>query len=61
MLNKISGINFMLFVDDSESCADYDFIEEFAGNTQIVVSRVEKSMDLKISNYEGTKAMQLVA
>ena len=61
MLNKISGINFMLFVDDSESCADYDFIEEFAGNTQIVVSRVEKSMNLKISNYEGTKAMQLVA
>lgn len=51
MLNKISGVKLPLFVDDSESCADYNFIEDFSNDTQILISKVEKGQSLKI--YDG--------
>lgn len=53
MFNKISGTNFPIFVDDYESCADYDFIKEYANETQLIVSKVEKGSSLKIADYNG--------
>lgn len=50
MLNKISKINVPLFVDDSESCADYNFTEQYAIDTQLLIARVEKGQELKIQN-----------
>lgn len=52
MFNKISNVNIPLFIDDSESCADYDFIQDYSQGTQILIARVEKGQDLKIQNYE---------
>lgn len=60
MLNKVANTNFPLFIDDSESCADFNFIEDYAKDTQILISRVQKSQDLTISNYND-KAMQIAA
>ena len=60
MLNKVANTNFPLFIDDSESCADFNFIEDYAKNTQILISRVQKGQELTISNYND-KAMQITA
>ena len=54
MFNQISKSNFPLFIDDYESCADYDFIKEYAKNTQVIVSKVEKGNLLKIADYNNT-------
>lgn len=51
MLNKISGVNLPLFVDDSESCADYNFIEDFSNDTQILIAKVEKGQSLRIVDF----------
>ena len=48
MLNKISKIDIPLFVDDSESCADYNFTELYAKDTQILIARVEKGQELLV-------------
>lgn len=56
MFNKISRANFPIFIDDYESCADYDFIDEYSKDTQIIVSKVEKGHLLKIADYRGDKA-----
>ena len=61
MLNKISGVNLPLFVDDSESCADYNFIEDFSNDTQILIAKVEKGQSLEISNYQNIETMQIAA
>lgn len=50
MFNKISQINSPLFIDDSESCADYNFIENYSNDTQIIITRVEKGQELKIQD-----------
>lgn len=60
MLNKVANTKFPLFIDDSESCADFNFIEDYAKNTQILISRVQKGQELTISNYND-KAMQIAA
>lgn len=51
MFNKISNVNLPIFVDDYESCADYDFITQYSKDTQVIISKVEKSQLLKIANY----------
>jgi len=51
MFNQISKINLPLFIDDSESCADYNFIEDYSKNTQILIAQVIKGEDLKIEDY----------
>lgn len=56
MFNKISRANFPIFIDDYESCADYDFIDEYSKDTQIIVSKVEKGNLLKIADYRSDKA-----
>lgn len=48
MFNKISEINSPLFIDDSESCADYNFIESYSKGSQVIITRVEKGQELKI-------------
>ena len=60
MLNKVANTNFPLFVDDSESCADFDFVEDYAKDTQILISRVQKGQELTISNYDD-ETMQIAA
>ena len=60
MLNKVANTNFPLFIDDSESCAYFNFIEYYAKNTQILISRVQKGQELTLSNYND-KAMQIAA
>lgn len=50
MFNKISKSNFPIFIDDYESCADYDFISEYAKDTQIIISKVEKGHLLTIAD-----------
>lgn len=51
MFNKISGVNLPLFIDDSESCADYNFIEDYSEDTQILIAQVKKGQELKIVDY----------
>lgn len=55
MFNKISGTNFPIFIDDYESCADYNFIKEYANGTQLLISKVEKENALKIADYNSDK------
>lgn len=50
MFNKISRVNLPLFIDDYESCADYNFIEEYSKNTQVIVSQVAKGHYLTIAD-----------
>ena len=56
MFNQISRANFPIFIDDYESCADYDFIKEYSNDTQIIISKVEKGHPLTISDYNTGKA-----
>lgn len=51
MFNQISHGNFPIFIDDYESCVDYDFINEYSRYSQIIISRVEKGQDLEIKDY----------
>ena len=55
MFNKIAKTNFPIFIDDYESCADYDFIEQYSKDTQLIVSKVEKGTHLKISDANSNK------
>lgn len=50
MFNKISKANFPIFVDDYESCADYNFIKEYSKDTQIIIAKVIKGNLLKIAD-----------
>ena len=61
MLNIVAKTNFPLFIDDSECCADYNFIEDYSNGTQILIARVEKGKDLTISDYKSSEAMQVAA
>lgn len=60
MFNKISGVNIPLFIDDSESCADYNFAQDYSKDTQILIARVEKGQDLKLQDgyMESTNYLQ---
>lgn len=51
MFNKISGINLPLFIDDCESCVDYNFIEDYSKDTQVLIAQVKKGQELKIADY----------
>ena len=50
MFNQITGAKFPIFIDDYESCADYNFIKQYSNNTQLIISKVEKGNLLKIAN-----------
>lgn len=53
MFNKISRANLPIFIDDYESCADYNFVKEYSKETQVIVSKVEKGSPLKITDSKG--------
>lgn len=55
MFNQISNLKLPIFIDDYESCADYDFIKDYSNNTQLIVSKVEKGSLLKIADYNNMK------
>lgn len=50
MFNKISRVNLPLFIDDAESCADYNFVEEYSRDAQVIVSQVAKGHNLTIAD-----------
>ena len=54
LFNKISGVNLPIFIDDYESCADYDFVEEYAKDTQVITATVEKGNLLKIADANNS-------
>lgn len=54
MFNQIARTNFPIFIDDMESCADYDFIKDYSSNSQLIVSNVVKGSNLKIADYYNT-------
>ena len=60
MFNKINGVNFPIFIDDYESCADYNFIKDYAKNTQVITSKVEKGQPLKISDYNNSNNYTII-
>ena len=60
MFNQISRVNSPIFIDDYESCADYDFITDYAKNTQIIISKVEKGKPLKISDYNNSNNYTII-
>lgn len=49
MLNKITKLNVPLFIDDSESYPDFDFISMYK-DTQIIIAQVKKGRALRITN-----------
>ena len=55
MFNKITGAKFPIFIDDYESCTDYDFINQYSEDTQLIISRVEKGNLLKIADSNSGK------
>lgn len=61
MFNKISSVNVPLFIDDSESCADYNFTQEYSNDTQILIAKVEKGQDLKIQEAYSNESNYLQA
>ena len=54
MFNQIAKTNFPIFIDDTESCADYDFIKKYSNNSQLIISRVERGSKLKITDYNNS-------
>lgn len=62
MFNKISRLNGPIFIDDYESCVDYDFIKDYSENTQLIIAKVEKGQDLQIQNcFEENAELKQVA
>lgn len=55
MFNQISRGYFPIFIDDYESCADYDFLNEYSRYSQLIISKVEKGTDLKIADANSNK------
>ena len=60
MFNKIAKTNFPIFIDDMESCADYDFIKEYSSNSQLIVSNVVKGSNLKIADYYNNENCTII-
>ena len=50
MLNKVTNLNSPLFIDDSESYPDFDFINEYKEDTQVFIAQVIKGHNLVITN-----------
>ena len=48
MFNKMTNVNIPLFVDDNERAVDFNFIEDYSNNTQIIIAEAKKGQKLKI-------------
>lgn len=51
MFNKISKLDSPLFIDDSESYPDFDFLNMYK-HSQILIAKVQKGRNLKITNKQ---------
>lgn len=60
MFNQIARTNFPIFIDDTESCADYNFIKDYSSNSQLIISKVEKGTPLKIANYSNNDECTII-
>lgn len=60
MFNQITKVNFPLFIDDYESCVDYNFINQYKSDTQLLVSIVQKGSPLKIADYNNSKNCTII-
>lgn len=60
MFNKITQVNLPIFIDDYESCADYDFIKDYSGNSQLFISTVKKRKPLSIANYNNSSQVTVI-
>ena len=60
MFNQIARTNFPIFIDDMESCADYDFIKDYSSNSQLIVSNVVKGSNLKIADYYNNEDCTII-
>ena len=60
MFNKISKANLPIFIDDYESCADYDFINFYSKDTQLFLSKVEKGNSLKIADNNNIDNYKII-
>lgn len=54
MLNQISEVKLPIFIDDTECCADYNFIDDYSTNNQLLIATVKKGQELKISDYKSS-------
>lgn len=61
MFNKIAKTYFPIFIDDYESCADYDFVNEYSEDAQILIAKVEKGTNLSITDYYNETAQMPMA
>ncbi len=55
MFNEISKINLPLFIDDNERAVDFNFIEDYSINSQVIIAEAKKGQKLKI---EGKNLQQ---
>ena len=60
MFNQITRVNLPIFIDDYESCADYDFIKDYSGNSQLFISTVKKHKSLSIANYNNSNQVTVI-
>lgn len=60
MFNQITRVNLPIFIDDYESCADYDFIKDYSGNSQLFISTVKKHKPLSIANYNNSNQVTVI-
>lgn len=60
MFNQLGRTNFPFFIDDMESCLDYDFIKDYSNNNQLIISKVEKGTRLKIADYYNSNNYTII-
>lgn len=60
MFNKIAKTNFPIFIDDTETCVDYDFVNEYSNGSQLIVSMVQRGTPLKIANYNNDSEFTII-
>ena len=57
MFNKITNVNIPLFVDDNERAVDFNFIEDYSNDTQIIIAEAKKGQKLQIENSNIGKSI----
>lgn len=60
MFNQITRVKLPIFIDDYESCADYDFIKDYSKNPQLFISTVKKHKYLSIANYSNSNQVTVI-
>lgn len=58
MFNQISRGRFPIFIDDYESCVDYDFIDKYSNN-QLIISKVVKGKELTIKDETQSELLNV--